>query len=79
MMNCPKCNAEMVLGSMNGKRDRMQWVPPKERKRAELGAYPDAVMVGTMRPIGGSPVDAFCCPACYSIFIDGVNCKPNNK
>ena len=78
-MNCPKCNAEMVLGLMNGNRDRMKWVPPKVRKRVELNDFPDAVMVGTMRPIGGSPVDAFCCPQCNSIFIDGVNCKPNNK
>ena len=78
-MVCPKCNADMVLGVLSSNRDRMAWTPPKAAKDADRSVYPPGVMLGKMRPIGGSPVDAFCCPTCYSIFVDGDNAVSNNK
>lgn len=69
----------MVLGILNSNRDQTKWVPPKSKRVVGLNTYPSAVMLGRMKPIGGAPVDAFCCPSCYSIFVDGENCKPSNK
>lgn len=69
----------MILGLFQNKREQMLWIPPKAPKDAEKPIYTSGVTLGTMKPIGGAPVNAFCCPDCMSIFIDGAQAKRNNK